>query len=284
MLNIIGLGLSNERDVTLNGLAAIRRSKYIYLESYTSILSVPLSTLENLYGKELIPADRETVESGTSILSHAAADEVSLLIVGDPFSATTHTDLVLRCREHNPPIKVKTFPNASILTAIGATGLSLYKFGQTVSMPFFSENWKPESWYDRLKGNSELGLHSLVLLDIKVRERDWGEMVKGRVVYEEPRYMSVRVCARQMVEIEEGRGEGVCERGRLGVGVARLGAEDEKIVAGTLGELCDVELGEPLHSVVVCGRMHEMEWLFLREFAVDKEGFDEAYKERGYAE
>lgn len=57
------------------------------------------------------------------------------------------------------------------MNAIGACGLQLYNFGQTVSLVFFSETWKPDSFYDRIKENADLGMHTLVLLDIKVKEQ-----------------------------------------------------------------------------------------------------------------
>lgn len=40
MLYLIGLGLSDEKDVTVRGLEAIKGSTRIYLEAYTSILGV----------------------------------------------------------------------------------------------------------------------------------------------------------------------------------------------------------------------------------------------------
>ena len=36
---------------------------------------------------------------------------------------------------------------------------------------FFTETWKPDSFYDRIKENADLGMHTLVLLDIKVKEQ-----------------------------------------------------------------------------------------------------------------
>ena len=36
-------------------------------------------------------------------------------------------------------------------------------------MVFFLDNWKPASFYDRIKENVSIGLHTLVLLDIKVK-------------------------------------------------------------------------------------------------------------------
>ncbi|KAK5725343.1 diphthine synthase [Elasticomyces elasticus] len=280
MLYIIGLGLADERDVSVKGLEIIREAERVYLEAYTAVLLVDQKQLESYYGRSVIIADREMVESHSDdILADAHEKDVAFLVVGDPFSATTHTDLALRCRQHEPPIPTRTLPNASILTAVGATGLSLYNFGQTVSMVFFTESWKPSSFYDRVAENAGLGLHTLVLLDIKVKEPDLKAMARGKIIYEPPRFMTVAQCASQMLEVEEEREQGVCGKERLAVGVARLGSEGEKIVAGTLEDLASADLGPPLHSLVLCGRkMHEMEWEYVREFAVDQEKFDRVWK------
>ena len=76
--------------------------------------------------------------------------------------ATTHTDLLLRAREQGIP--VRTIHNASIMNAVGACGLQLYTFGQTVSIVFFTPTWKPDSFYDKILANRKLGLHTLCLL------------------------------------------------------------------------------------------------------------------------
>ncbi|KAF1356147.1 diphthine synthase [Delphinella strobiligena] len=258
MFYAIGLGLADEKDITVKGLEIVKRAERVYLEAYTAILLVDKEALESYYNRPIILADREMVESSSDeILEGADKHDIAFLVVGDPFSATTHTDLILRAREKQIP--VQTLPNASIMTAIGACGLSLYNFGQTVSMVFFTENWKPSSYYDRVKENWGLGLHTLVLLDIKVKEPDLREMARGRVVYEAPRFMSVAECAGQMIETEEERGEG--------------------IVAGTLAQLAEVDMGRPLHSLVLVGkRMHDMEMEFMRDFAVDKDVFDKIWK------
>lgn len=217
------------------------------------------------------------------ILAGAHDKDVAFLVVGDPFSATTHTDFALRCRQNDPPIPYRTLPNASILTAVGATGLSLYNFGQTVSMVFFTDDWRPDSFYDRVAENVKLGLHTLVLLDIKVKEPNLQALARGKIVYEPPRFMTVAQCAEQMIEVEEKRGGYVCGKNQLAVGVARLGSEGEQIVAGTLEDLTQADLGKPLHSLVLAGkRMHEMEWEYMRDFAIDKDKFDAIWR-RDYA-
>lgn len=57
------------------------------------------------------------------------------------------------------------------MNAVGAVGLALYNYGQTVSIPFFTENWQPDSFLERIRENMDLGLHTLCLLDIKVKEQ-----------------------------------------------------------------------------------------------------------------
>ena len=52
------------------------------------------------------------------------------------------------------------------------------------------------------------------------------------------------------------------------VGLARVGAEDQQIVAGTLQQLTSVDLGGPLHSLIIPGHMHPLEMDMLRLFAV----------------
>ncbi|KAI0478408.1 Diphthine synthase [Xylariaceae sp. FL0804] len=276
MLYLVGLGLSDETDITVKGLAIVKKASRVYLEAYTSILLVDTSVLEGYYGRPVVVADREMVESNSDeILRDAGTEDVAFLVVGDPFGATTHTDLVLRARELSIP--VQTVPNASIMSGIGAAGLQLYNFGQTVSMVFFLDNWRPASFYDRIRENRAIGLHTLVLLDIKVKEQSLENMARGRKIYEPPRYMTVGQCAQQMLEVEEDKKEQVYGPDSLAIGAARVGGVNEKFVAGTLQQLCDADdaLGPPLHSLVLLGhRAHELERDYAREFALDKDTWD----------
>ncbi|CAG8614964.1 5713_t:CDS:2 [Dentiscutata heterogama] len=245
-----GLGLCDETDITVKGLEAIKSCERVYLEAYTSILMVPKEQLEKFYGKELIIADREMVESQSDeILLNANSLNIAFLVVGDPFGATTHTDLVIRARELNIPVTV--IHNASIINAIGTCGLQLYNFGQTISIPFFTNTWKPDSFYDRIKENKDLGLHTLCLLAIQ-----------------------------QLFEIEETRNQKVYTTESLAIGIARLGSStDQQIKVGTLNQLLSQDFGPPLHSLVIVGsRVHILEIDFMRFFAVDKQLYNEIVK------
>lgn len=45
MLYLVGLGLSDETDITVKGLAVVRKATRVYLEAYTSILLVDKTIL-----------------------------------------------------------------------------------------------------------------------------------------------------------------------------------------------------------------------------------------------
>ncbi|CAB0015590.1 unnamed protein product [Nesidiocoris tenuis] len=165
MFYIVGIGLGDVKDITVQGLEIVKNASRVYLESYTSILTVGKHVLEEFYGREVIVADRDMVETGSdSILAEAADKDIALLVVGDPFSATTHTDIALRARQLG--IRVRVVHNASIMNAIGCCGLQLYRFGETVSIPFWTESWKPDSFYEKIANNKLRGLHTLCLLAI----------------------------------------------------------------------------------------------------------------------
>jgi diphthine synthase len=285
MFYIIGLGLSDEKDITLRGLEAVRSSTRLYLEAYTSILTVQKERLEVFYGKPLILADRDMVETESDeILRDAQIQDVSLLVVGDPFGATTHTDILLRARALG--IQTRVIHNASIMNAVGACGLQLYNFGQTVSLVFFTDTWRPDSFYDRVRENADLGMHTLILLDIKVKEQSEENLARGRKIYEPPRYMSIPQAVTQLAEVEDARRGGVLVPERtLAVALSRVGAgpEDERIVCGTLAQLREQPpdaFGDPLHSLVIVGRrLHHLEAEYAAAFAVDATSWREVARE-----
>jgi len=51
-------------------------------------------------------------------------------------SATTHADIFLRAKQRG--ITVRALHNAGIMTGVGACGLELYKFGYTITIPYFT--------------------------------------------------------------------------------------------------------------------------------------------------
>lgn len=259
MLTLIGIGLGDASDITLKGLEVVQEADLVYLEAYTSyLINSNVQELSSKYGKEVAVADREFVESG-EVLREASKKKVVLLVVGDVFGATTHSDLIVRCKELN--IEAKVVHNASILNAIGCCGLQLYRFGQTISLCFWTDTWQPDSWYERLKTNRAAGLHTLILLDIKVKEVSDENLARGRKIFEPPRYMTINEGLRQILSVEEKQRKGVVdpEGTTMVVGTARIGSCTQQIVFGTMKELLSVDFGAPLHSIVIPGEIHECE-------------------------
>ena len=74
---------------------------------------------------------------------------------------------------------------------------------QAVSIVFFTETWRPDSFYSRIAANRKQGLHTLCLLDIKVKEPTLESLARGKKVYEPPRYMTINIAVEQLLEIEE---------------------------------------------------------------------------------
>ena len=46
---MVGLGLGDEKDITVKGLEAVKRSEKVFLEAYTSILGVDIDRLVGAY-------------------------------------------------------------------------------------------------------------------------------------------------------------------------------------------------------------------------------------------
>ena len=97
---LVGLGLGDERDITVRGLEAVKNCDQVWLEAYTSVLCVGVERLEAFYGRDVKVASREVVESGCDDMLQRSKDgNVALLVVGDVLCATTHTDIALRAKK-----------------------------------------------------------------------------------------------------------------------------------------------------------------------------------------
>lgn len=48
MLYLIGLGLGDAKDITVRGLEIVKKAEKVFLEAYTSILTVGKEALVNL--------------------------------------------------------------------------------------------------------------------------------------------------------------------------------------------------------------------------------------------
>lgn len=162
-LHLIGTGMTSQ-SLPADALKALETTDKIYLENYTVNFPYPKNELETTYNIKIEELDRSKVED-ESILEEAKNSNIALLVYGDSLSATTHTGLILECKKQSIPYKI--YHNASILTTVAETGLSLYKFGKTTSMPNWKEHTnKPTSFATYIKQNQSVLAHTLILTDI----------------------------------------------------------------------------------------------------------------------
>jgi diphthine synthase len=83
--------------------------------------------------------------------------------------------------------------------------------------------------------------------------------------------MTVNTAIEQLLEVEDKRNEKVYTKDTLCVGLARVGTSSQLVVSGTMQELLDVDFGEPLHSLIICGDdIHFLEKEMLDYFHVSK--------------
>ena len=165
-LSLVGIGISDEKGISLSGLEELKSCDRIFAESYTNLMPEgTLGRLEKLVGKKIELLKREDVEGEKVILEAASSSRVALVTPGDPMIATTHVSLVIAAKKKG--IQVKIFHASSILSAaIGESGLQAYKFGKMVTLAYWRENYKPMATYDVIAENLKRGLHTLLLLDI----------------------------------------------------------------------------------------------------------------------
>lgn len=242
-LYFIGLGLGDERDITVKGLEIIKKADKIYLEEYTSkLVRCSKEDLEKFYGKKIISADRDLVESKAeeSILKDAKNKEVVFLVIGDPFSATTHVDLKIRADELG--VKTAVVPNTSIINVVGVIGLDLYKFGRTTTIPFENKNVK--SPYEVVKNNLKNKLHTLVLLDLDPAHN---------------RYMTVNEGLRYLLK------QGMSKQ-QLCVGCCQMGSENPIIKVGRVKGLLKKRFNKFPQCLIVAAKLHFTEEEALKKY------------------
>jgi diphthine synthase len=250
-LVLIGLGIWDEGDLSLNGLRELERSDVIFAEQYTSRMKEKtIESISRKIGKKIHLLAREEVENQKILLEEAKNKNVALLIPGDPLISTTHISLKLSAEKIG--IETKTIHSSSIFTAaIGECGLQVYKFGNSCTLAFWSEKYKPKSNYDVLYENKKRGLHSLVFLDI-------GE-----------RCMDAKEALELLMKIEKEKKKGVAKKNSFAVVLSRVGSEEQKITYGKIEELLKAELGKPPFILIIPGKLHFVEEEALGKFKVN---------------
>jgi diphthine synthase len=244
MFYLIGIGLKPEH-VTAEAISAAKKCEKIFSEEYTSeYCEGALAELEKkIGGKKIKTLSREAVEIGFDFSSELVKKKnVGLLVFGNPLTATTHIQLLIDAKEKK--VETKVIPGISVTNLITKSGLDEYRFGRTVTICYHSENFEPDAFYEQIKQNQSIGLHTLCLLDIKKdgKEKRLMNCAEGIAVLE---------------KIANGKNEKISWNY---VALLALGAEKEKIIAGK-EEIENARETKKLfpQSLIVCGKLTEKE-------------------------
>merc|ERR1711994_813180 len=140
--------------------------------------------------------------------------------------------------------------------------------------------------YEKIVKNLKNEQHTLSLLDIKVKERTVENMMRGKNIFDPPRFMSTQQAAKQLMEIVKNRktsednnhnGEtsedvnniqNLLDENSICIAVARIGSEDQKLVASSLQNLKDIDMGPPLHSLIISSSLHHIEKDFIDTYTI----------------
>ena len=251
-LVFVGLGLNDEKGISLNGLEEAKNADQVFMELYTSLLpDFSMRNLEALIHKQIQVLSRRNLEeeNGKLILEAAETGKAVFLVPGDPFIATTH--LTLRIEAAKRKIPTRIIHGASIISAIiSVSGLHNYKFGKTVTIPL-KENFS-ETPYNVIAQNKQLRLHTLCLLDLKTDEK---------------RYLTIKDALTMLGEIEDKKKLNIASETALAVGLARAGSKTPTLKADFVGELQKFDFGEPPMTLIFPGQLHFMEAEALIAFA-----------------
>jgi diphthine synthase len=243
-LTLISIGLSSHLDLSLRAIEAARRAHHVFAETYTMRLDTTVEALGETVGRPVTPLPRGGVEEEASRLLEAAENsDIAILVGGDALAATTHVSLLVDAARRRIPAKV--VHGSSVFTAIAETGLSLYRFGWTITVPL-PEKGPVDTVLRALKENAEHGLHTLLLLDLDVPADE---------------YLTV---PEAITRLEE---SGRFPMSTLMVAVARLGSDTQIIRADTAMNLRAADYGYPPYALVVPGRLHFLEEEALRVMA-----------------
>jgi len=248
MLTFVGLGLWDAKDISLKGLEAVKQADVVFVEFYTSLLSINVAELEDFLGRRVNLLQRKDLEEESwRIVEEAKEKHVVILVPGDPMVATTH--VAIRLEAEKAGVKTRVIHSASIISAVcGLTGLHNYRFGKSATV-----SWHPSRTpVDVIAANRSIDAHTLLFLDLH------------------PRPMKINDALEILFEVEASLGD------LYAVGIARAGSDDVVIKCDRAAKLATFDFGEPLHTIVFLAKtLHFMEYECLRCFAAAPEELEE---------
>ncbi len=170
MLFLVGLGIE-VGDISVRALQLLKTTDIIKIDVHTNrVPAGQISFLEKELGRKPVVMERSDLEEKVrDTITEAKEKDVAIISMGDPLIATTHHIILDEAARLG--IAVKIFHAPSIFSAaIGTSGLDIYRFGPTTTIPFWTDLYKPTSFIDVIARNLENKEHTLVLLDYNYKE------------------------------------------------------------------------------------------------------------------
>lgn len=235
-LTLIGMGLFDEKDLSLRAIDEAKKSDKVYVELYTNKWHGSIQNMKSLVDKEITQLKRKDMEENSGkILEESIKKKIAIFVGGDPLIATTHSSLILDARKQG--VKTKIIHNASIISAICETGLHVYKFGPTVTIPFpeKTKGKQPESVFEIIAENRKRGLHTLCLLD---------------VLAEEDRYMAINEGLNILLS------NGGLDKSDKIIVFAKAGSDKPMMTCAEIGKLIKRSISDVPAVIIVPGKLH----------------------------
>ncbi|MEM0068157.1 MAG: diphthine synthase [Saccharolobus sp.] len=243
-LNLVGLGIS-KKFITRSAIDALANSDIIFFDKYTSrSCDISFNLLKEMFkDKTVIDADRNLLENNSSIIIDYLDKNynISIASIGDSIIATTHVALAIEAKRRGH--KVNIVPGISVhCYIISKSLLSSYKFGKSVTITFPYDGHIDSAPYTVIKDNKQRGLHTILYLDLKENK----SMTANEALY-------------LLLELEEKYKENVISNSDIVIVGARLGCDNEKIIALKIGDALKFDFGEVPHIIIIPGNLHYVE-------------------------
>lgn len=220
MLFLVGAGLE-AGDISVRAVAQLKKAKQVMIDIHTNRVSdAQIAFLEKELSRKLITLERSDLEEKIAeTIGRAKEEDIAIITMGDPLIATTHHIILDEAAKLG--IQVQIFHATSIFSAaIGSSGLDIYRFGPTTTIPFWMEHYRPASFIDVIARNLENGEHTLVLLDYDYKE--------GKAM-DLPRALSI------LAEAEKGKQNPVMNPKRKALILGGVGTNGEAILYTEIG-------------------------------------------------
>lgn len=243
MLYLIGLGLA-KGDMPYRAKEVLKRAE-LFAESYTSFIGDEyIEEIEKEAGKEIKRLERSDLEEKASEIVGKARDrDIAVLTGGDPLIATTHKILFIEAKKRG--VRTEVMHAGSIITAaIGESGLDFYRFGQVITIPEWSEKYKPLSFYEVIDRNLSNGQHSLLLLDYSG--------VKGGS-------MSIRAALEEIEAAEAHYRKGIISRGTSIIVMKDVSHGNAERLYCSLEEAKEKDLGPGPALIIIPSKISDVE-------------------------